>query len=106
MNINVVGDPNLIENVGNEIIFDPSNRIFEMAIDLDLSSLYPSIIITFNISPDTCYCKITIKDPSSGEDITDKFMDDIISKDSINFCKKWYHLPDLVGMYNGIKEKL
>ena len=102
--IYVVADPNLNDFVGKEIIFDRSNMIFELAVDLDLSSLYPSIIITFNISPDTCYGKLTIKD-IEGNDITDMFMDDIMSHDYINFGHKWYGLPDLSEMYNLISEK-
>lgn len=93
-----VADPNLIDNVGFKITYNPSSKIFELAIDFDLSSLYPSIIIAYNISPETCYYKITMKD-LDGNDVTDIFMDDLISNDYINFGNKWYGLPNISEMY-------
>jgi DNA polymerase elongation subunit (family B) len=44
----LVGRPELLEQLGVEIMGSPS-YVFENAIDLDATSLYPSIIITHNI---------------------------------------------------------
>ena len=48
-----VGDPNLIANVGIELGTILSKYIFDNVVDFDLSSLYPSIILAFNIDPTT-----------------------------------------------------
>ena len=49
----VVGDPNLIANVGIELGNILSKYIFDNVIDFDLSSLYPSLILAFNIDATT-----------------------------------------------------
>lgn len=48
-----VGDPNLIANVGIQLGNILSKYIFDNVIDFDLSSLYPSLILAFNIDATT-----------------------------------------------------
>lgn len=100
-----VGDPNNIDNIGMKIVYNPSNRMLELVVDLDLASLYPNITITFNISPETCLGKITVRD-AMGNDITDQFVDDYTSGDVINFGIKYLGLPTVEEMYKIVKEIL
>jgi len=98
-----VADPDNIDNIGIKIVYDKSNRIFKYVVDFDLSALYPSIIITFNISPDTMFGKIKITNKFTKEDITDSFMDDYMCNDGIKFGQKYFSLPSIEDMYNYIK---
>jgi DNA polymerase elongation subunit (family B) len=89
-----VADPNNVDNIGIEILGNLSRFLFENCIDFDLSSLYPSIILAFNISPETCYGRAFIDD-ENGNDITDKYIDDYSSRDYVNFGTKWLGLPSV-----------
>jgi DNA polymerase elongation subunit (family B) len=53
----IVGKPELLEQLGIEIMGKPS-YVFENAIDLDATSLYPSIIITHNIFKSALFGRI------------------------------------------------
>ena len=111
-----VAPPELIEEVGS-INGIPSNKCFDLVIDEDLSSMYPNILITFNISSSTADMKITVK-YHTGEketyiddkgktctrevilDRTKEFMENYLSEDSVSFCHKHHNLPDYEEMYN------
>jgi len=77
-----------------------SQFIFENCIDLDLSSLYPSIILALNISPETCYGRIEIFN-ETGEDISSTFADDYVSRDYVNLANKWFKAPSMEDMIKG-----
>jgi DNA polymerase elongation subunit (family B) len=83
-----VADPNLVDEIGMRVLSMLSKFMFENCIDFDLSSLYPSIILALNISPETCYGKIDIRD-KDGNDIGGEFVDDYMSRDYVNFAHKW-----------------
>lgn len=72
-----------------------SKYLYESVIDFDLSSLYPSIILAFNIAPETCYGKLTIENEIGNEE---NFLNDYMSKDYINFGCKWFDLPNIEEM--------
>lgn len=78
--------------------------LFENCIDFDLSSLYPSIILAFNISPETCYGKIIIMN-KDGIDIAKEFMDDYTSKDYVNFCHVWFGTPLVSDLIRKMEEQ-
>jgi DNA polymerase elongation subunit (family B) len=66
----LVADPNLMDSVGIELNGILSNTIFENVIDEDLSSMYPSIILSTNIDSLTMIGKIVSQDdPELGEKI-------------------------------------
>lgn len=50
-----VADPNLIQPVGTDLNGLLSKYLFDNVIDFDLSSLYPSIILAFNVDATTQY---------------------------------------------------
>ena len=96
-----VGDPNLIAPVGVSMIFGMSDKIFDNVIDIDLTALYPSITMAFNISPETHAGKIDSID-ENGEVNTPAFIDAYNSMDVINFCIDYEGLPTISEMVDFI----
>lgn len=111
-----VAPPELIEFVG-KINGIPSNKCFDLVIDEDLSSMYPSILIVFNISSSTADMKITVKYHTGKfevvvdnngkqhkkeiiEDRTKEYMENYLSEDTVSYCAKYHNLPDYEEMYN------
>lgn len=105
-----VADPNNMVNNGKMMDFGKSNKIYDLATDMDFAALYPSIIEVMNVAPDAIDLKLFfyIKDKDTNEYIekTDEFMDDLLSQDSINFCHKYYKLPSISEMFNLIEDNL
>lgn len=94
-----VGDPNNTDYNGVEINGTPSKYWYESVIDFDLSSLYPSIILALNISPETCFGKISIQAEIDNEvQNEENLVSDYMSGDSIAFGHKWLDYPDLEEM--------
>jgi len=93
----VVANPNLVGNIGMKILNALSKFMFENCIDFDLSSLYPSIILALNISPETCYGKICIED-NDDIDVGGDFVADYASRDYVNFANKWLGVASLDEM--------
>ena len=73
---------------------EPSQYLFEECADLDLSSLYPSIIMALNLSPETFIKKICVTD-SNENNIEDKIIDEYISGDYISLGNKYLNLPSI-----------
>jgi len=92
-----VANPNLVGNIGMKILNALSKFMFENCIDFDLSSLYPSIILALNISPETCYGKICIED-NDDIDVGGDFVADYASRDYVNFANKWLGVASLDEM--------
>ena len=64
-----VAMPELMARVGEALGGKPTNTIFSDLVDLDLSSLYPSIILAFNVDADTMVGRIEpVKDLGIGGD--------------------------------------
>lgn len=105
-----VGDPNLIQKVGMKTILGNSDKIFESVIDFDLSSLYPSIIQAFNISPETNagdleigHIELNNMNDQKFIDETPDFVDKYNSNNDIKFGIDYYGLPDLVELEKLVK---
>jgi len=81
-----------------------SITIHECVQDFDLSSLYPSIAIAFNICEENCYGIIEYY--KGTEDKTEEFIDHYTSRDSVNFCNEYLNLPDLVEMIKIVDNEL
>jgi DNA polymerase elongation subunit (family B) len=97
-----------MEHIGKEMINGKSDKIFDLATDMDFASLYPSIIEAFNIAPEGIDLKLFVeklnKETNEYESITDEFMDDFMSCDSVNFCHKYYGLASYSEMIECVKE--
>jgi len=62
-------DPHIVkEKYPGAFVFDPTPGIYDWITDFDFASLYPSLIITYNIGVETIVMKI--KDPTLGYDLT------------------------------------
>jgi DNA polymerase elongation subunit (family B) len=91
-----VADPALLDNTGMFVGGTRSDRIFERVCDLDLSSLYPSIILAYNIDFATMFGKVDIWDcDENGDDInrSEEFMNNWVSDDMVAIGAKWMNLP-------------
>ena len=75
-----------------------SKFIFENVIDFDLTSLYPSIILAFNVDATTQIGRIESEDFDSP-----KLMDDIVTRNYINIGKDYFDLPNVTDMLEKLK---
>lgn len=103
-----VADPELVDHVGMELIKgELSKYIFEETGDVDLSSLYPSIILALNLSPESFDRRVYIKKYDGPNQFIlnnheKEFIDDYISKDYISIGNKYLGLPDITELSNMI----
>jgi hypothetical protein len=96
-----VADPELNIPIGMSINGTQSQYLFENVIDMDLSSLYPSIILALNIDVSTQYGKLYMygeeenwdTGETNEEDIAYQYFDSLTSRDWIAIGDKWFDLP-------------
>jgi DNA polymerase elongation subunit (family B) len=83
------------DNLGAEIFGARSNKVFDNVCDMDLASLYPSIILSCMVDPTNQFGKIAIMEERDGveEDIVYDFIDDVIREDVIKLGHNWFNLP-------------
>jgi len=88
-----VANPLLNKPLGLVINGSKSKYIFENVIDFDLTSLYPSIILAFNVDATTQIGRI-----ESDEFDSPKLVDDIVTRNYINIGKDYFDLPNVTDM--------
>lgn len=84
-----------------------SKFIFDNVIDMDLSALYPSIILAFNIDSSTQFGKLVIKSINESdmfEDNTHEYMDYLASRNAVELGNKWFNLPSVEEMVDFINK--
>jgi len=112
----LVADPMLNCHTGIELLQHKSMFIFDNVVDMDFSSMYPHIIITFNVAPNCMIGKLVlnkeIKDMYNKKDIdNDKydagkdFVDNMLIKNVANMGTKWFKLPDVVELDSLVRNK-
>ena len=131
----LVGNPLLNSHTGIILFGKPSMYVFDNVIDMDFSSMYPHIIISFNIERHTMICKIIIPDITedkydhifNDEDIIDvdvseddsdeekeaelgydsgkDFLDNYLTKDILSMGTKWFNLPDINEVHKQFKDR-
>lgn len=112
----LVADPLLNGYHGIKIFGSPSRHIYNNVVDFDFSSMYPFIIITFNISRSSMVGKLIIDTDIEGaikyaqelEDQSDKgriFIEDYLTDSIASFGKKWFNLPDTKNVINLFEDK-
>lgn len=97
----LVADPMLNKHVGVKMFGVPSMFIFRYVIDFDYSSLYPSIIIAFNIGRETMIGKLILDgfshmNPDPTDVLYDQgktFMEALLSKDWPYIGATYFNLP-------------
>lgn len=98
-----VASPEPIAKIGMRIFEELSKFIFECCTDLDLASLYPSIIRALNISVETCIGKVYFDYMEyNGEDLVQDYM----ANDVIAFGSKYMNLPNVDDMIEIIDRKI
>jgi len=109
MKVIVVGDPELVAEVGEEILNQKSRYLHKFVIDMDLAQLYPSIIQALNMSEDTLKFQIVIPDTNEldgkTEDRSREFVQDYTSGDIIGFGKRYFNAPDITDMVKYIQSR-
>lgn len=127
----LVGDPRLNLRTGAPLYGNkPTNNIFEYAIDMDMSSFYPSTIFAMNIDPSCLIFKVILDAAQFGirggdlkfnsisqysllpdkpsdfhDDVAKECFDNFQTKNWMNTGHKWFNLPTVEDMYYKCKEK-
>lgn len=110
----IVANPVLNGKTGINLIGSPSMYIFDNVVDMDFSSMYPHIIIAFNVSPGSMIGKLLVdreyKDvyndiEGKKEDAGKDFMDNLLSDNVGNMGIKWFGLPTLPQLTEDFKKK-
>ncbi len=106
----VVADPKLMNPVGiRQLSGELSDRIFRFAADLDASSMYPSTIRAYNITPEAEVGTILFGYKDENGDFIDKtgeFVDHYLANDPMLFCQKYMNLPTITEMEEYIAKKV
>jgi len=109
----VVGDPLNFEQDYMLTIHGIDTRLLANADDFDFSSLYPSIMDEFNLAPNTEIARIIMVEhlnsdfnPFGNDKYTTggSFIEDYISENIIEFCRRWFGAPDIKEMICLVKE--
>lgn len=91
--------PELNEANGLRIFDHASKYLYGLIIDFDFSSMYPNMIVSFNIFATTMIGKLIIPDYTPAktydEDMGKEYIEDIISGDPIFIGEKWHHLSPI-----------
>lgn len=92
----LVAIPNLNSHNGMEINGQRSMYLYKYVVDFDLSSLYPSIIISSNIDASTQYGRVLFVNcpPTKEYDRGGEFLDIYETEDLFALGSKFYNLPD------------
>ena len=105
----LVADPELNSYEGMKVLGRKSKYVYKLVIDMDFSAMYPNIIISINVAANTMIAKLIIND--TVEDFMNKididadkydsgkdFIDNYLTGNVLNLCKKWFNLPGVMEM--------
>ena len=107
-----VGDPRQVNNYSKFRIYGRPISVFANCDDFDYSSLYPSVIRQFNIAPNTQIGMVVIheavfanENKSNLDNWTRSlaFMEDLQSRVWLEFCTRWFHLPNYTELYHEVE---
>ena len=110
----LVGDPLLNSYEGIDIYGKKSMFVFDYVVDLDFSSLYPSIIISHNIGQNPLIGKVILlddwrhinQDPTNQRfDPAKDLFEDFESEDFNNIGHKWLNLPFTEDIIKELEKK-
>lgn len=119
----LVADPVYNDYIGLDLFGKPTNNIFELVIDMDMSRFYPSSIEAMNIEPSCLIFKAIVpvdqfvgQDalvyrgifdlPDPGSDIGKMVFDDIQTGNILTIGSKWMNLPTVADVFKKCKAKL
>lgn len=108
-----VADPLRLNNHSRLKIYGRAVDIFDNAIDLDYSALYPSMIRQFNMAAHTQIGMVKIDQPVHYKENrrnwdtwtrASAYMEDFQSHMWLEFCSRWLNLPDYETLYHEIED--
>ena len=82
----------MIEDVGIELFGGKSDKVFELVMNEDLKSLYPSIIMAFNIDTTTQLGIARFTDQINDEESIE-FFDYLGARNYVALGSKYFNLP-------------
>lgn len=98
-----------MNNVGTNLLTKRSNLVFDSIVDFDLSSMYPSIMLCYNIEQSVQIGKITFNKQLLPKKFANKdeeeFCEDYVERDLVNFASKWFGFPDYNEVINLLSEE-
>jgi hypothetical protein len=97
-----VADPKLMEETGILIDGKKSDRVFDNVVDFDATSLYPSIIMTFNIDNNGQIGRLITQDENGVDVDASLLVEAWSSGDPIEIGKNWLNLPGLGELYQNL----
>lgn len=109
----LVGDPTKTNDYSKIKIGGRSIMVTDNLQDYDYKSLYPSIMGEFNIAPNTQIGRIDIDHTVwNGENGYNnpkysrggEFIENMVTDNSIEFCKRWLHLAGIMEFIEDMKE--
>ena len=77
-----------------------SKYAYDNCVDMDYSAMYPHIIISHNIAPNTMIGKVICQYIPKGKEEQEKYdagqdlVDNLLTDNTLNFGTKWLGLPD------------
>jgi hypothetical protein len=100
----LVADPTLMEAVGTEVGGTPSDRVYDDVVDFDATSLYPSLILAFNIDASGQVGRLVIP-TDEGDMDADKLIEAYASGDPVEVGKRWMGMPGLAELAELVLDK-
>lgn len=97
--------PSLNANRGKNLYGRPSKFVYDHVVDVDLASLYPSIIIAFNLASSTQYGKIEFDvdiEEDKDDTINMEFIDKLTTNNHIQFSSDYFNAPTLTDLCRDI----
>ncbi len=109
----LVGDPTKTNGYAKMEINGIPIYVCETLQDYDYKSLYPSILLEFNIAPNTQHGRVVIDEKVYiNENAFDnpkysrggEFIENLVTDNHIEFCKRWLHLGGIKEVLSDMKE--
>jgi len=93
----LVADPTLMEPVGAMVGGARSDRVYDDVVDFDATSLYPSIILAFNIDSSGQVGRLVL--PTEEGDVdTAELVEAWASGDPVEVGRRWFGMPGLAEL--------
>ena len=103
------GDPMLNRANGLLIYGSPSKFLYGLTIDFDFSSMYPNVIVCFNIFATTMIGKVIIPagtiTNNYDDDLGKEYVDDLIQNDPGFIGHKWHNLSSFDTLYIKLNDR-
>lgn len=106
-----VADPTLLNDYSKVKINGRAVNIFDLLMDFDYASLYPSVYRQLNVAPNTLIGMVILNEPIHNKENKCKdtqwsragaFMEDMQSQVWLEFCARWFNFPRYEQLYDTV----